>query len=383
MRAGNGYAFFALNQENEIVQHIELNPRRVIPTATIPPIYPLFLYGMYCVFGDGVHVVLFIELLQGLIGALCCVLLYQIVSLKFSRGVAVGAAAVFSIYPLLIYLCGQISAANLYLFINLILIYLLLKGEANRTTGWFYWAGVLFGLLLLARAEVILLLPLFILWVAYAAREHALHKIIAFAGLAGIVLLPWIYRNYRVFDAFVPLTTQGGYNLWQGQNPQATGTRSQYSDPPFHICEEAEAQIQTLEPDDHYELELNKIYQHEAIMFVKNNPGKALALALRKIVFFWGYYWGINFTYPGAASPLYWLPWCLIVPFFIVGLVLSLKEFGKYTLFYIYFMISSITAMVFFVIPRYRLFILPLVFPFAVHGISFFLQYVLRKMGRR
>lgn len=376
MRAGNGYSFFTVNEQDEIVQHIQFNPKQVIPTATIPPFYPLFLFCMYTVFGDTTHVILLIELLQAVIGAVCCIVLYRITAFKFSKEVAIGSSIVFCLYPLLVYLPGQISAANMYIFLNLVFVYCLLKAEVTKETGFFYIAGLVFGVLLLTRSEIIAFFPVIILWIIFVVRKHPLHRTLAFTAMIVILLVPWVYRNYRELGAFIPLTTQGGYNLWQGQNPDATGTRSQYTDPPFHVSEKTEAEIQALKATDLYEIELNKIYLNEAHTFIKENPVKVVSLALRKFMFFWGHYWGIKFTYPGAASPFYWLPWFLLLPFFIISGIALIKDFNRYSLFYVYFIMSSCIVMIFFVIPRYRLFILPLILPFAVNGIRLFVQYV-------
>lgn len=374
----HGYSFFSVDNNGEIVQHIVHNPRASLPTATIPPVYPLFLAGMCFVFGTGLDVVILIEIIQALIGAMCCIVLYWIVAFKFNKTSAFVSALLFCFYPILVYLCGQISAANVYVFINLVLLFLLFKGEKTGKTRWFFLAGLAFGLLLLSRAEVILYAPFILLWISLVLCTSRAKRISVFAVAALIVWAPWAYRNYKRFDAFVPLTTQGGYNLWQGQNPQATGTRSQYTDPPFQISPEKREKILSLQPGVRYELELDKIYMNEALMFMTKHPTEVLKLALRKFVFYWGYYWGIKFTYPGARSVAYWLPWFILLPFFMIGLIHSIKDVRKYCLFHLYFILSTLIAMLFFVIPRYRLFILPLIFPFAVEGFFCFLTYCAR-----
>jgi len=378
MLSDHGYSFFSVDKSGEIVQHIVRDPKASLPTATIPPVYPLFLVGMCSVFGTGLEAIILIKIIQALIGAMCCIVLYWIVALKFNERLAFASALLFCFYPILVYLCGQISAANVYVFINLVLLLLLFKGEETGKVRWFFLAGLAFGLLLLSRAEVILFAPFILLWICLVIRTRRAKMISAFAVAAIIVWSPWGFRNYKRFDAFVPLTTQGGFNLWQGQNLQATGTRSQYTDPPFQISLKKNLEILSLQPSMTYELELDRIYMNEALAFMKNHPTKVLKLALRKFIFYWGYYWGIKFTYPGARAVAYWLPWFILLPFFIIGLIHSIRDVRKYCLFHLYFILSTLIAMVFFVIPRYRLFMLPLVFPFAVKGFFDFFTYCAR-----
>jgi hypothetical protein len=288
--------------------------------------------------------------------------------MKFNRWVALIAGLMFTIYPTMVYLPGQISAANVYILLNCLLVYCLFYGETKRSNAFFLIAGTVFGVLVLARAEAIAYLPFILIWIFTVVRAQVWNRAFRFTIVALLVLAPWVYRNYRVFNTFVPLTTQGGYNLWQGQNAEATGTRSQYTDPPFHVRPEVDVEIQMLPATDTYELALQDIYMREAVQFMQSNPGRLIILGLRKCMFYWGYYWGIAFTYPGARSPLYWLPWFIILPFLIIGIAQSLRVPRTYFLFYVYFIISTLIVMVFFVIPRYRLFILPLVFPFAAWG---------------
>jgi 4-amino-4-deoxy-L-arabinose transferase-like glycosyltransferase len=383
LRAGNGYSFFTVDNDGQITQDINIDPVYAIPTATIPPVYPLFLFAVYAVFGDSINTVLWIELLQVFLSGISCAIIYHLVSLTFKRKVALFSGILFAVYPMFIYLPGQISSANVYILINLALMYCLIKGKNAQETGLFYCAGILYGILLLSRTQTIVYLPFIVLWIFLYVREHMLHRVGVFLVMALIVLAPWMYRNYRVFNTLVPLTTQSGYNLWQGQNPDATGTRSQYTDPSFHIRSEVEQKILALTPNDKYEIALQNIYMHEAFTFIKENPGHVVVLGLKKCMFYWGYYWGVNFTYPGARSPLYWLPWFIVLPFFIIGLIYSFIEAKKYVLFFIYFIVSTAIIMVFFVIPRYRLFILPLVFPFAVSGMEFAFLHIRRLVTRR
>jgi hypothetical protein len=40
----------------------------------------------------------------------------------------------------------------------------------------------------------------------------------------GLIILPWTLRNFRVFNDFVFISTNSGYNLLMGNNPYASGT---------------------------------------------------------------------------------------------------------------------------------------------------------------
>jgi hypothetical protein len=78
-------------------------------------------------------------------------------------------------------------------------------------------AGLLWGLSILARETALYFLPVAGVWLLRAPRRSG-----AAARAAGLVLAtvlvvaPWTWRNWAVFHAFVPVSTAGGQNLFQG-----------------------------------------------------------------------------------------------------------------------------------------------------------------------
>lgn len=364
---GYGYSYYYVNSDGEISNEPIEDPQKVIPSAYMPPGYPFFLTAVCCFFGNGSNAILLIEILQAIIGAVTCLLLYKIIRIKFNDKIALSSSIIFSIYPILVFIPSQITAVNLYLFLNILLLFLLFKGEKLDKISYFVFAGLILGVLILSRGQVVIYFPFILLWIILLKQKNILKKAFIFILTTLIILTPWIIRNFVLFERLTPLTISGGINLWQGQNAQVTGTRSEYTDPPMKITESMQKKINELTPTIDYEIKLDNIYKDEAISFMKKNPGTVIKMALRKFVFYWGYYWGINFTYPSAKNPLYWLPWFILLPFFIVGII-NTYDFKKYYLFYMYFIFSTIMIMIFFVLPRYRIFIIPLIIPFSVVG---------------
>ena len=73
---------------------------------------------------------------------------------------------------------------------------------------------------------VALLLPL-IFWLStlpnwHRARERFVVMILATAVIA-LMIAPWSARNTKLFGHLVLLSTNGGTNLWMGNNPESTG----------------------------------------------------------------------------------------------------------------------------------------------------------------
>jgi hypothetical protein len=85
--------------------------------------------------------------------------------------------------------------------------------------GWAILGGLVLGLSLLARP----LMPPFALLAAlwFLFRRNLWQTILRLAPVAIIgflVVMPWVIRNYRLYNDFVPMTTTSGANFWQGNS---------------------------------------------------------------------------------------------------------------------------------------------------------------------
>lgn len=89
-------------------------------------------------------------------------------------------------------------------------------------------SGLFMALALLTQTKVIVLIPVVGYLLIRAGRLPALTAGLAF--LAG--LLPWMVRNALVLGNPSPLSGNGGYNLWVGNNPDATTGGSMLVAPP-------------------------------------------------------------------------------------------------------------------------------------------------------
>ncbi len=83
-----------------------------------------------------------------------------------------------------------------------------------------------------------------------------------------VIIAPWTLRNYRVFGAFVPVSTNGGVNLFIGNNEEAKGAYME----PFEITSDNEAKR-------------SKIYSKKAIEYILENPLSFILLIPKKIFY--------------------------------------------------------------------------------------------------
>jgi len=370
MLSGRGFAYYSVDKNNELSTEYLESPKFVIPSAFKSPVYPYFLIPFVKAFGSGPTGMRVIEITQAFMASLMCWFIYEISKIKFGRPQALLSAAGMALYPLLIYSSTQISDTSVFLFLEIIVVLLLVKLEKNSSLLLIIAFSFSVGLFMLARPEGILYFPFCLLWLIIHFSERRSYVAVLFTIICVAILLPWGVRNYHQLGKFT-LNTASGLNLWEGQNKDSVGVPSWYvTDPIIEISEEMEMEIRGTGVDRRYEIQQDQVYMRHAIQDIKKDPIHVITLSLKKALFFWtAIYFGINFSYPGAESALYWLPWLSMLPLFFYGMILSLKQYKEYLPFYVIFLFSTFVNMIFFVLPRYTMLIYPWVITFAAHGL--------------
>jgi 4-amino-4-deoxy-L-arabinose transferase-like glycosyltransferase len=195
-----------------------------VPDAQIPPLYSYALAAVYAIFGRnalavaGFHIAL---------DVLCIICLYHTGKRLFrSHGQWIGAVAclAYALYPYLIFqnltlIDTPFFMAQLHAFV-LLLVLLRERPRWDRGTLLLgVLAGVVLGLSLLTRA----LLPLLAVGVALWFLFHlsfweTVRRLLPVAGVGLLVMVPWIVRNFQVYEAFVPTALNFGDNFYQGNS---------------------------------------------------------------------------------------------------------------------------------------------------------------------
>lgn len=194
-----------------------------VPDAAIPPLYSYALAVVYGLFGRGfVQVGLFHTLLD----VASIVMLYHIGRRLMPRGEWVGALAglFYALYPYLIFQNLTLIDTAFFMFwlhaFVLLMVLLREREPLDRITwGLALLGGLVLGLSVLARPITPPLAILVALWFLFRrSLWQTILRLLPVALLSAAVLAPWIIRNYRVFEAFVPMTTTSGANFWQGNS---------------------------------------------------------------------------------------------------------------------------------------------------------------------
>lgn len=188
-----------------------------LPTEHTVPLYPLFIAAVYAVFGVHDRAVLIAQSLIDLITGL----LVAFVSFNLAPDSVKRRAAILS---LMIYGCFSwftlnwtryILAETLAVFFTMLAVALGIM--ALKTTRWWWLAaGAACGLALLTRADSVLLVLAFALFLVFEiVREPTKAKaanLVLFCSTILLVLAPWAARNYVAFKKFQPLASEYGFD---------------------------------------------------------------------------------------------------------------------------------------------------------------------------
>lgn len=347
----------------------------LLPSAYMPPAYPFVLAGFMKVMGDNKLTYAAIQTVQAILGAMLCVTVYKIGMTRFTFGISFGAALTLAVLPVFVYAPSQFSAFPWYSLAGCLLFLFLLKLSQEQSAKNVILVGLTLGILMLFRAETLIYVPFIGLWIYFNVPHHKRLRMVFLPLLLSMAtVMPWTVRNYIVLHRFVPVATSKGYALWRGNNPEATaGARS------GTVPEEITRKIASLSPTPDHEVVIDDMFWRAALDFIKQNPGTALALALKKCILFWTFdpTYGTNEAKMtgrlkgGSTHALYLAPWFVVLPLFVIGLIITRNRARELSLFYLYFGVSTLVAMIFFVLPRYRLYVEPLILPFAATGLAF------------
>ena len=219
-----------------------------VPDAALPPLYSVVLAGLYALAGRG-HLQL--GLFHSLLDCAAIIMLTRIGRCLFPNGARVGllAGLAFALYPYLVFQSLTLIDTPLIIcLLHAFLLLLILLREGARATRrtWLLagLGGVMPGLSLLTRPAVAPLALLVALWfLLRLSLWQTILRLLPVALVAALLLLPWVARNFALYTAFVPVTTNAGSILWQGNNAATLPTINSGYDVQWIIGPQLEEQL--------------------------------------------------------------------------------------------------------------------------------------------
>lgn len=249
--------------------------------AFFSPGYPLLLAPFFWAFGAGSPVAHAVNV------ALACTaaaLVWRLVqALGGGRGAALIGALAFAVWVPSIHHATDLARENLSTPLMLGFA-LLCVAIARGRTDWPTVAGtgLVYGLNVLSGTSTILTGAAFAVALAIALHRRPraiLQRLALFAGAALLVVGPWVYSAERMTRRPL-ITSNGPFNLYLGNNPAATGRFVSIRDTPVGGIWHRRIAVLG-------ETGMSDWLADETKTWVAANPGRAAALAAKKLALFW------------------------------------------------------------------------------------------------
>lgn len=357
------------------------SPRRGIPDAYLPPLYPALLAGTALLTG---HSLVAVSVVQAILGALACVFVFYVSALVHTdRRVAWLAFVANAFYVVFLLWVTYHLTETLYIFFLTALILCLVLMLKRYQVRYALLAGGVFALTLLAREALVLWFPfLLVFWLV--DRFEGRKKWVALGSFllaALLVFTPWWVRNATVLDRMVFLT---------GRMDRSVGDLLQFVTP-FSLSAENTKQG-TIPTGDHSDLatcNATAVYgailernvpagmerspaetccKYRAIFRDKVSLGETLSLSTACFVETWLHPNGLWSVPPGILRVLYLVAHTGLMATGLAGVIISLKRRLAWPMILL-LVYGTISHVLRGALPRYVLPYMPFVLVFAAYAL--------------
>ncbi len=335
----------------------------------LEPAYPVFLSGIYGLFGRNFLVV---RIFQCLMGAAVCYIVFLIGAKVFNRNAGIVGSAIAAFFPLHIFISGMLYPTLLFTFLIALTIFCLVK--VTETDSYLYpsLAGLFLGLATQTIPIVFAFYPLAALWLLFFLKKPAPQRwknLLVTFSVVLLALLPWTIRNYLVFDKIVPVRAAFGDDLLKVKVTVDSDGVDLYKD------EVENSGIDQAELNRQITSMQSKGFLRKVQSIVFDNPGKFMKRYSSEFIHFW-----IPFPDPDRVKTKNrflstFTKWVSIISFgpvlifALVGAWASRQVFRK-SLLLVFMIMSFAFAYSFFVTQmRYRIPIEPYLIVFAGFGL--------------
>ncbi len=188
------------------------------PTAWMAPIQPGIIALAFWTFGAyTAQAAIAVELFQVLLSVLICYVLFRLGKLLFNPWAGLLAALVFALYPASIHFALQKFEYTVPLTLTgLLLIWRAIEFSERPNIAGSVALGALSGVALLVNPVILAFypfaLPLLVVRSHWEWRTRLKYAAVI-VGCCAVVISPWLLRNYVVFDRFVFIKSNFGWEL--------------------------------------------------------------------------------------------------------------------------------------------------------------------------
>lgn len=366
------------------------------------PLFPWFIAAIYKLFGPSLTAV---RLIQALMGTATCAFVISITHGLFrSRAAALISGALAALYLPLIFYEGVLVPVTLTIFLNMFSIAILASDRRGPAGfGRLLLSGILLGASIAAKPIAVLLVPFVALHLFFISRikgapgatrpfrRTSAGTLTFLAGLV-IAIAPVTIRNAAISGEFVPVTTGGGISYYLGNNPEANGFYAVPTYEKIYLGATPEDQMRIIEAVAEAETgrdlspsEISRFWLGKGIAYNMHHPRRFMQLLGAKALYFWNKHeranvenFSFNRDLPGPLGlPL--VTFGIVAPLGLLGMFLTRESWRRLWLLYGGVLTYFAAALIFYVLARYRLPVVPFLVPFAGAGLLELLRIARRR----
>jgi 4-amino-4-deoxy-L-arabinose transferase-like glycosyltransferase len=249
------------------------------PSAFLTPGYPALVALAFAVFGSysaGAETAMMV--LQALFGAATVLVLMLLTRRLFGARAANLAGIVWAVSPPAVFLPTVFWESSLSVLLAVGLVGFAVWVVYRPQMWWLF--GAVCGLAVMVNPALLLIGVGGFGWAVFRSGREALRGALVGAVVWVAVCTPWVIRNSVEMHAWIPLRSNLGYELWQGNRPGGDG----FFEPRLHpnVNGEQAAELRRLGEVG---------YMHSRMVaaegYIAAHPGLFVLLSLKRAYYFW------------------------------------------------------------------------------------------------
>jgi hypothetical protein len=241
----------------------------VHPTAVKSPGISFFYYLVLSIYDS----IILLRIFNFIALSISLLLIFLIIQELSNSKFALLGLILASISPLFFYTASTLYPQTVATTLLLIILYIIRRNQKLNTTNYFI-LGILAGILIITIPSFLPLMMVVALWRIFDLKDYK--GILFLMTIAILVNIPWTIRNYKLFDSFVFITTDGGTNFILGNSENTTpnaGVNTDISNYKQDVVENSFNEFQT----DQY-------YKKQALNWINENKLDAIKLYFLKFL---------------------------------------------------------------------------------------------------
>ena len=185
-----------------------------------PPLLSIIIVPFLSFFSE-IKSIVFIKVLMLVLSSSTCLVIYLIcIQLSLKKKISLLISLIYTFYPFSIFFSSRLLTENLASFLVSMSIFVFIIFLERKKIILLIITSIILGMLTLTRSSfyyfpIIFILTIFIYNFPYKLKFlYSVLIILVFY----LTLSPWIYKNYKSYNHFIPTTIRLGYGLWLSNN---------------------------------------------------------------------------------------------------------------------------------------------------------------------